>query len=87
MYLLLCVLFLLGPDAQASVAKYLARYPLTGSSKVKLVLEKNDLRGYHIKAVLRTDNPAKQSFEVLFDAEGTVYLILPLYSEYTFLFF
>ncbi|XP_026318173.1 apolipophorins-like [Hyposmocoma kahamanoa] len=60
-----------GPDAQASVAKYLARYPLTGQSKVKLVLEKNDLRGYHIKAVLRTDNPAKQSFEVLFEAEGT----------------
>ncbi|CAH0764921.1 unnamed protein product [Diatraea saccharalis] len=59
-----------GPDAQASVSKFFARYPLTGASKVKLVLEKNDLRGYHIKGVFRP-NPERRSFELLFEAEGS----------------
>ncbi|KOB75992.1 Apolipophorin protein [Operophtera brumata] len=37
-----------GAEAQASISKYLARYPLSGQSKLKLVLEKNDLKGYHV---------------------------------------
>ncbi|XP_049881562.1 apolipophorins [Pectinophora gossypiella] len=60
-----------GPDAQASLSKFIARYPLTGAAKLKLALEKNDLKGYHVKGVLRSDNPSKQGFEVLFEAEGS----------------
>lgn len=60
-----------GPDAQASLSKFIARYPLTGSAKLKLALEKNDLKGYHVKGVVRNDNPTKQSFELLFEAEGS----------------
>lgn len=60
-----------GPDAQASLQKFFARYPLTGSAKVKLVLEKNDLRGYHIKGLVRRDQPTRKSFELLFEAEGS----------------
>ncbi|RVE54932.1 hypothetical protein evm_000299 [Chilo suppressalis] len=59
-----------GPDAQASVSKFFARYPLTGASKVKLVLEKNDLRGYHVKGVYRV-SPERRNFELLFEAEGS----------------
>ncbi|KAL4704767.1 hypothetical protein ACJJTC_016888 [Scirpophaga incertulas] len=59
-----------GPDAQASVSKFFARYPLTGASKVKLVLEKNDLRGYHVKGVYRV-TPERRNFELLFEAEGS----------------
>lgn len=35
------------------------------------MVEKNDLRGYHIKGVIRNDNPAKRGFELLFEAEGS----------------
>lgn len=35
------------------------------------MVEKNDLRGYHVKAVVRNDNPAKRGFELLFEAEGS----------------
>ncbi|XP_063370071.1 apolipophorins isoform X1 [Cydia amplana] len=59
-----------GPEAQNSISKFLARYPLTGASKVKIVVEKNDLRGYHIKGIVRGDNPERRSFELLFEAEG-----------------
>ncbi|KAJ0171016.1 hypothetical protein K1T71_013215 [Dendrolimus kikuchii] len=59
-----------GPDASASISKYLARYPLSGPMSVKLVLEKTDLRGYHIKGLLRGDNNGRRGFELLFDAEG-----------------
>ncbi|XP_028026671.1 apolipophorins isoform X1 [Bombyx mandarina] len=55
-----------------SITQFLARFPLSGSAKVKVVLEKNDLRGYHIKGVVREDKGAgKRSFELLFDAEGS----------------
>lgn len=70
--------FFIGPDAQASVAKYLARYPLTGPSKLKVVLEKNDLRGYHIKGIFRND-PEQRIFEILFDAEGMIFELLYLF--------
>ncbi|KAI8425854.1 hypothetical protein MSG28_011618 [Choristoneura fumiferana] len=60
-----------GPEAQASLSKFVARYPLTGASKVKLVLEKNDLRGYHVKGIVRNDNPERRSFELLFEVEGS----------------
>lgn len=59
-----------GPEAQASLQKFLTRYPLTGSTKLKLLLEKNDLKGYHVKGLFRGDN-AKRSFELLFDAQGS----------------
>ncbi|KPI95250.1 Apolipophorin [Papilio xuthus] len=60
-----------GPEAQASISKFLARYPLTGPASVKLVLEKNNLRGYHVKGVLRRDARAgKYGVELLFDAQG-----------------
>lgn len=60
-----------GPDAQASIAKYLSSYPLTGKTKLRVMLEKQNLRGYHIKGVSRFDEGAgRQSFELLFDAEG-----------------
>ncbi|KAL0810218.1 hypothetical protein ABMA28_011000 [Loxostege sticticalis] len=59
-----------GPDAQASISSFFARYPLTGVSKVKLVLEKNDLRGYHVKGVYRVTND-RRNFELLFEAEGS----------------
>lgn len=61
-----------GPDAQTSISKYLARYPLTGHSRVKLVLEKNDLKGYHIRGVVRSEG-GRDSFELLFDAEGKIF--------------
>ncbi|KAM3956905.1 retinoid- and fatty-acid binding glycoprotein apolipophorin isoform 2-T2 [Aphomia sociella] len=60
-----------GDEAQASISKFLARYPLTGASSVKLVLEKNNLRGYHIKGIFRNDDFQKKGFELLFDAEGS----------------
>ncbi|CAG5023070.1 unnamed protein product [Parnassius apollo] len=60
-----------GPEAQSSISKFMARYPITGPAKVKLILEKNNLRGYHIKGVLRKDLRAgKYGIELLFDAEG-----------------
>ncbi|XP_063834944.1 apolipophorins isoform X2 [Ostrinia nubilalis] len=59
-----------GPDAQASISSFFSRYPLTGVSKVKLVLEKNDLRGYHVKGVYRVTND-RRNFELLFEAEGS----------------
>ncbi|VVC87559.1 unnamed protein product [Leptidea sinapis] len=61
-----------GPEAQESIAKFLAKYPVVGPSKIRVALEKNDLRGYHIKGVLRNDNnKGRSSFELLFDAEGS----------------
>ncbi|XP_053619006.1 apolipophorins isoform X2 [Plodia interpunctella] len=60
-----------GEQSQASISKFLARYPLSGPSSVKLVLEKNDLRGYHLKGVLRNDRPDRRGIELLFEAEGS----------------
>ncbi|GBP78977.1 Apolipophorins [Eumeta japonica] len=60
-----------GPEAQVSIQKYLARYPLTGSSMIKAHLEQNDLRGYHVKGVLRRENRMRQSFELLFETQGS----------------
>ncbi|CAH2060387.1 unnamed protein product, partial [Iphiclides podalirius] len=60
-----------GPEAQSSISKFAARYPLTGPATVKLVLEKNNLRGYHVKGVLRRDSKSGRfGVEFLFDAEG-----------------
>lgn len=59
-----------GPKSQNSISNYLARYPLVGSTKVNLVLEKNDLRGYHLKGVVRADPAGRYGIELLFDAEG-----------------
>ncbi|XP_045779870.1 apolipophorins [Maniola jurtina] len=60
-----------GPKSRNSVSQYLSHYPLVGSTKVNLVLEKNDLRGYHIKGVLRNDPKGRYGVELLFDAEGS----------------
>ncbi|XP_023946306.2 apolipophorins [Bicyclus anynana] len=61
-----------GPKSQNSISQYLAHYPLVGSTKVNLVLEKNDLRGYHLKGVVRSDsNGGRYGIELLFDAEGS----------------
>ncbi|CAG9133770.1 unnamed protein product [Plutella xylostella] len=59
-----------GQGAQQSLQKFISHYPLNGATKLKLLLEKNDLRGYHIKGVVRTQ-PNKNSFELLFEAEGS----------------
>lgn len=65
----------LGPEAQASISKYLARYPLSGQSRLKLVLEKNDLKGYHVRGLIRNEG-GKTTLDLLFEAEGkqTLYL-------------
>ncbi|XP_072946075.1 apolipophorins [Epargyreus clarus] len=61
-----------GPDAQNSISKFMTRFPLSGAAKLKLVLEKNDLRGYHIKGIMRSDNnQGSYGVEMLFDAEGS----------------
>ncbi|XP_039760975.1 apolipophorins [Pararge aegeria] len=60
-----------GPKSQNSISQYLARYPLVGSTKLNLVLEKNDLRGYHLKGVVRADPSGHYGIELLFDAEGS----------------
>lgn len=53
------------------ISQFFNRFPLSGTASAKVVLEKNDLQGYHIKAVVRDDPAAgKKSFEFLFDAEG-----------------
>ncbi|KAJ8705174.1 hypothetical protein PYW07_011001 [Mythimna separata] len=63
-----------GPDAQASINKYLSSYPLAGKTKLRVMLEKQNLRGYHVKGVLRDDEGAgRKTFELLFDAEGAKY--------------
>ncbi|KAJ8707317.1 hypothetical protein PYW08_010569 [Mythimna loreyi] len=72
-----------GPDAQASINKYLSSYPLAGKTKFRVMLEKQNLRGYHIKGVLRSDEAAgRESFELLFDAEGAKYGRAQLNGEY-----
>lgn len=68
-FLLIISTFTQGPEAQASVANFFSRYPLAGVSKVRLYLEKNDLRGYHVKGVYRVTND-RRNFELLFEAEG-----------------
>ncbi|XP_050357243.1 apolipophorins [Nymphalis io] len=60
-----------GQKSQNSIGQYLARYPLVGSSKVNLVLEKNDLRGYHIKGLVQNDGKGRLGMELLFEAEGS----------------
>ncbi|XP_013192546.1 apolipophorins isoform X2 [Amyelois transitella] len=60
-----------GEQSHASISKFLARYPLSGPSSVKLILEKNDLRGYHLKGIYRSDHPDRRAFELLFEAEGS----------------
>ncbi|XP_037295541.1 apolipophorins isoform X2 [Manduca sexta] len=58
-------------DKLDSIAKAMGKWPLSGSAKFKLFLEKNDLRGYHIKAVVKEDKDAgRRSFELLLDTEG-----------------
>lgn len=37
---------------------------------MNLVSEKNDLRGYHLKGVVRADPAGRYGIELLFDAEG-----------------
>ncbi|CAH2098987.1 unnamed protein product [Euphydryas editha] len=59
-----------GQNAQSSISQYLARYPLVGSSKLNLVLEKNDLRGYHIKGLVHNEG-GRRGIELLFEAEGS----------------
>lgn len=71
-----------GEEAQASISKFISRYPLTGASSVKLVLEKNNLKGYHIKGVLRGDDPERKGFELLFDAQGSQNRRTQLSGEY-----
>lgn len=44
------------------------------------MLEKQNLRGYHIKGVVRSDNNGRQSFELVFDAEGKFDIIEILYK-------
>ncbi|XP_047037209.1 apolipophorins isoform X1 [Helicoverpa zea] len=73
-----------GPDAQASIAKYLSSYPLAGKTKLRVMLEKQNLRGYHIKGVVRSDESGRESFEVLFDAEGAKYGRAQINGEYTY---
>lgn len=67
-----------GQKSDKSISRYLNRFPLVGSSKVNIVLEKNDLRGYHIKGVLHRDNAPNRrlGIELLFDAEGKFCIIL-----------
>ncbi|XP_041983389.1 apolipophorins [Aricia agestis] len=61
-----------GPKAQESISKFVAKWPLVGPSKIKLVLEKNDLRGYHVRGVLPSDaKNGKYGIELLFEAEGS----------------
>ncbi|XP_038219067.1 apolipophorins [Zerene cesonia] len=61
-----------GPEAQSSISKFLAKYPVVGPAKIRVALEKNDLRGYHLKGALRTDKQnGKYGVELLFDAEGS----------------
>ncbi|CAK1546590.1 unnamed protein product [Leptosia nina] len=61
-----------GSEAQASIAKFLARYPVVGPSKIRVALEKNDLRGYHIKGAFRNDaDNGKYGAELLLEAEGS----------------
>ncbi|XP_022837131.1 apolipophorins isoform X2 [Spodoptera litura] len=74
-----------GPDAQASIAKYLSSYPLTGKTKFRVMLEKQNLKGYHIKGVVRSDpQSGRESFELLFDAEGAKYGRAQLLGEYVY---
>lgn len=73
-----------GPDAQASISKFLASYPLSGAAKVGVYLEKQSLRGYHIKGILRSDQSGKQGFELLFDAEGAKHGRAQLSGEYIY---
>ncbi|XP_022112947.2 apolipophorins [Pieris rapae] len=61
-----------GTEAQQSISKFLAKYPVVGPSKIRVALEKNDLRGYHIKGAIRNDmQNGKYGVELLFDAEGS----------------
>ncbi|CAH0599019.1 unnamed protein product [Chrysodeixis includens] len=73
-----------GPDAQASISKYLASYPLSGKTKFRVLLEKQNLRGYHIKGVIRSDNNGRESFELIFDAEGVKNGRTQLSGEYVY---
>ncbi|KAH9637818.1 hypothetical protein HF086_017596 [Spodoptera exigua] len=74
-----------GPDAQASIAKYLSSYPLTGKTKFRVMLEKQNLKGYHIKGVARSEpGSGRESFELLFDAEGAKYGRAQLLGEYVY---
>lgn len=73
-----------GPDAQTSISKFLASYPLSGSAKLRLMLEKHNLRGYHLKGVVRSDQSGRRSFELLFDAEGAKNGRAQLTGEYVY---
>ncbi|CAB3232890.1 unnamed protein product [Arctia plantaginis] len=73
-----------GPEAQASISRFVASYPLSGSAKIRLYLEKQSLRGYHIKGLLRSDQSGKQGFELLFDAEGAKSGRAQLSGEYVY---
>lgn len=58
-----------GHEVQSSMQKFIALYPLTGPAKLKLVLEKGDLSGYHIKYLMHKSD-SKRGFEMLFEVEG-----------------
>ncbi|XP_075987202.1 retinoid- and fatty-acid binding glycoprotein apolipophorin isoform X2 [Anticarsia gemmatalis] len=73
-----------GPEAQASISKFIASYPLSGSAKVRVLVEKQNLRGYHIKGVMRADEAGRRGFEILFDAEGAKHGRAQLSGEYVY---
>lgn len=73
-----------GPEAQASISKFLASYPLTGKTKFSVRLEKQALKGYHIKGIRRVDGNGRDGFELLFDAEGAKSGRAQLNAEYVY---
>ena len=67
------------------ISQFFNRFPLSGTASAKIVLEKNDLQGYHIKGVVREDAAAgKKSFEFLFDAEGSQNRHTKLTGQYVY---
>lgn len=73
-------------NTPSTIATNMVPFPLNGPAQMSVVIERDDVKEYHFKALLKDQKPHHKSIEVIFDTPGSqtkrkVELVLEAMSE------